>query len=76
MPQISLYIDEKTLKQVELAAKIENISISKYVVNKLRESMHTEWPRNYDLLFGSIDDDTFCAPPDMDYTQDAPREQI
>ena len=76
MPQISLYIDEKTLKQIELAAKIENISISKYVVKKMHESMHTGWPRNYDLLFGSIDDDTFHVPPDMDYTHDAPREPI
>lgn len=35
MPQLSLYIDEKTLKKIETGAKMEHLSISKYVVRKL-----------------------------------------
>ena len=54
MPQISLYIDNKTLKKIEIAAKLEHLSISKYVVRKLNETMNKSWPENYPNLFGSI----------------------
>ncbi|NQT58328.1 MAG: hypothetical protein HQ557_05040 [Bacteroidetes bacterium] len=37
MPQISLYIDEVTLKKVELAAKLAHLSISKFVAARLKE---------------------------------------
>jgi len=29
MPQLSLYIDEETLSKIEIAAKIEKLSLSK-----------------------------------------------
>ena len=44
MSQLSLYIDNNTLKKIELSAKIEHISISKFVVRKLNESFVTNWP--------------------------------
>jgi hypothetical protein len=34
MPQLSLYIDEETLKRIEAGADAENLSLSKYVVKK------------------------------------------
>ncbi len=33
MPQLSLYVNEQTLERIRRAAKIENVSISKYVVD-------------------------------------------
>ncbi len=36
MPQISLYIDEPTLKKVENAALREHVSISKWVAEQIR----------------------------------------
>ncbi len=59
MPQLSLYVDDKTLRKLEIAAEIEHISISKYAVRKLNESMDSKWPDNYADLYGSISDDTF-----------------
>ena len=59
MPQLSLYIDEKTLHKIETAAQLEHVSISKYVVRKLNESMFNAWPDNFKKLYGSIDDDSF-----------------
>jgi len=76
MPQLSLYIDKVTLRKIELAAKIENLSISKFVVNKINESLHDSWPVNYENLFGSIDDDSFNTINKMDYKNDIPRETI
>jgi PHD/YefM family antitoxin component YafN of YafNO toxin-antitoxin module len=61
MPQISLYIDEETLKKIEKAAKKEHISISKWVGNNIRRSFKSEYPENYFDLYGSVKDETMVA---------------
>ena len=76
MPQLSLYIDENTLRKIEAAARIENLSVSKYVVRKLNEALSTSWPSNYEKLFGAIDDDCFQVEPPTDFSQDAQRETL
>ncbi len=63
MPQISLYIDEETLKKIEKAAKKEHLSISKWVGNNIKRSFEpknntvenntTEWLK----LAGSWEDE-------------------
>lgn len=42
MPQISLYIDEETLKKVEKASKKEHISISKWVGNNIKRTFESK----------------------------------
>lgn len=76
MPQLSLYIDEETLKKVTVAARIENVSISKFVVKKLNESMHDSWPSNFEKIFGSITDDTFTIADDISFEHDTKRESL
>ncbi len=76
MPQLSLYLDEDTLKKIELAAKIDHTSISKWVSTKLKESLNNTWPVNYESLFGSINDDTFITHEINDYSIDSEREEI
>ena len=76
MPQLSLYIDELTLKKIELAAKIENVSISKFVTKKLNESLHDSWPDNFESLFGSIQDDTFMPIDSLSFNDDIHRENL
>lgn len=76
MAQLSLYIDEETLRRVETAARLENVSVSKYVVRKLNESMSVSWPQNYEKLFGSVQDTSFAAERPKDFENDAPRERM
>jgi hypothetical protein len=73
MPQISLYIDEKTLQKVESAAKRQHLSISKWVAEQIRAKVDPIYPVNYENLYGSIDDDTFTAPSKLNFDQDANR---
>lgn len=73
MPQISLYIDEKTLKKVESAAKQQRLSISKWVAEQIRSKVDTVYPADYDKLFGSITDDTFMKPESQKFNRDAKR---
>ena len=76
MPQLSLYIDKKTLSKLEIAAEIEHLSLSKYAVKKLNESMHAKWPDKYENLFGSVDDSSFNIVRDVDFKDDAEREDL
>jgi len=74
VPQVSLYIDEITLRRIETAAKTEKLSLSKYVSTKLRRSLTDEWPDHYDELFGAIEDDSFVV--DAPSSPDAQRESL
>ncbi len=76
MPQLSLYIDKEILHKIEKAAKIENLSISKWVSSKLKKILDNSWPNNYFELFGSIDDETFTKPDSMKFEDDVKRESI
>jgi len=76
MPQISLYIDEKTLKKVENAAKRQKTSISKWVAEQIRSRVEPAYPVNFEALFGSIADDTFMEPEDISFSSDLAREEM
>jgi hypothetical protein len=76
MPQISLYVDTKTLKKIEKAAELNNTSISKWVTGKLAEHLEQNWPDNFINLYGAIDDNSFCAETIKDFSPDAERETL
>lgn len=76
MPQLSLYVDEKTLRELEIAAEIEHLSISKYAVKIINESMHSKWPNHYEDLYGCISDDTFEIDKINNFNNDIPREEL
>ena len=76
MPQLSLYIDEETLRKVEIAAGLESVSISKYVVRKLNETLNSSWPQGYETLFGSIQDESFRISELLDFAADSQRETL
>jgi len=76
MPQISLYIDEKTLKKVENVAKRQHTSISKWVAEQIRSRVEPAYPVNFEALFGSITDDTFIEPKEISFSSDLAREDI
>lgn len=76
MPQLSLYLDEKTLKMVQQAAKLSRISVSKWVANQLKAQLCSEWPQEYFKLFGSVTDPSFKAPKAMTTADDIPRETL
>ncbi len=76
MPQLSLYVDAETLRKIEKAAELENTSISKWVTGKLTEYLEKNWPENYRSLYGSIDDNSFCAETIKDFSNGAEREEL
>ena len=64
MAQLTIYLDEATLRQVVSAAKREHASTSQWVKKRLAASLHGTWPARYFELFGALaQDDTFRRPP-------------
>ncbi|MBT3271731.1 MAG: hypothetical protein HN368_01145 [Spirochaetales bacterium] len=76
MPQISLYIDEPTLKKVESAAKSQHLSISKWVAEQIRSRVDAVYPGDFEQLFGSISDDSFIRPDELSSNLDIERESM
>ncbi len=75
MPQISLYIDEQTLKKVEMAARKQHVSISKWVSQHLKAKLAPEYPPDYKNLFGCIPKDALRRPDTPDFDLDAKRDR-
>jgi len=76
MPQISLYIDEPTLKKVENAALREHVSISKWVAEQIRARVDPVYPGNFEDLFVSIADESFRRPAEPVFSSDSKRETL
>lgn len=76
MPQLSLYLDEKTLKKIESAAKKEKLSLSQWVKNRIQNSLESNWPEGYFRLHGAIQDESFQAPDQLEFGNDAYREEF
>jgi len=74
MSQLSLYIDDDTLRELEMRAKMAKLSISKYVVTVLKANMVNNWPNGYWDLFGSISDQSFERQEAPDWSYDSDRE--
>ena len=76
MPQLSLYLDDATHREVEVRAKLGNMSASRFVTSILKMYFTRGWPTGYHNIFGSIDDDTFVIQGDTGWVADAPRERL
>ncbi|MCL2323879.1 MAG: hypothetical protein FWC47_17455 [Oscillospiraceae bacterium] len=76
MPQLSLYIDDDALQKLEMGAKIKETSISKFVASLIKDYFSNSWPVGFTNLIGSITDETFTIPDDIDSNLDAEREEL
>jgi hypothetical protein len=74
MPQLSVYLDDNTLAQVEENAKVRNISVSNLIANVLEKFVSNQWPEGFENLFGSVSDETFQRQPDNPFSSDVKRE--
>jgi hypothetical protein len=70
MAQISIYIDDHTLKQIEKAAKKDRDSISRWVKKQLVSSIKSAWPKDYFDILGSLHDDSFKRPLQIDSSKE------
>ena len=76
MGQLTIYIDDVTLKKIEDAAKLEDCSLSKWAKSKLTKALEKDWPSGYFDLFGSLRGNELERPKQLDYADDSRREVL
>lgn len=76
MPQISLYVCQNDLTKIKKAALYNKKSISKWASDKLLSDLEPSYPIGYEKLCGSISDDTFDRPKQIDFSKDSKRETL
>ncbi|MDR3278799.1 MAG: hypothetical protein LBT12_08495 [Oscillospiraceae bacterium] len=87
MPQLSLYVDENTLKLIESGAKAAGCSLSKYVARAVKKQQGAGWPEGYAEFLLSRDGTDLFFPEGADIDEeirklreplgeDAPREEL
>ena len=78
MPQLNIYLDEKTQARARQAAKRAGCSLSSWARQQLSAATDAGkvWPDGYFELFGSIDDSDFDAPEELADSLDAKREAL
>jgi hypothetical protein len=76
MPQLSLYLDDETHRELEKRSNISKVSISKFVAKILKTHLSVGWPDGYFSLFGSITDESFDKQEVSDWSSDTPRMSL
>jgi len=76
MSQVTIYLDEPTLKRVKSAAKREHASVSHWVKQQLTVALEDEWPKDYFSVFGALRDRSFKRPKQPAWRQDHKREEL
>lgn len=71
MHELTVHLDDSTFRVFAVAAERAKVPVEDWVRNQLAEVARMKdglfpvsrgWPEGYEKLFGSIDDETFCAP--------------
>jgi len=83
MPQVSLYVDDATLKSLRAEAAREGTSLSKLVSARIKKAQANQRGRCntpsgmpegfFEHLYGCIDDDSFVRPEQPDFALDSSR---
>jgi hypothetical protein len=76
MAQLSLYLDSETMKKLEKMARVNKVSVSKWVREKLKGTLTDAWPKDYFNLYGSVNHDSFKKPETLPFMNDFRREHL
>jgi hypothetical protein len=77
MSQLTVYIDEDTLKKIELAARRAHESISKWVKKSLVSTLENKWPEGYFNICGSLKNEKdFQRPAQPSFSDETRRQAL
>jgi hypothetical protein len=76
MAQLTIYLDNDTINKIEKAASDANVSVSKWVRDKLELILENDWPESYFTVFGTLNDNDIDEPEELHPCNDIKRETI
>jgi hypothetical protein len=76
MSQLTIYLDDESMRAVKSAARRERLSVSKWASQHLGAAARRTWPKDYFALFGSLADCGFERAAQGEPGLDTPREAL
>lgn len=77
MSQLTIYLEDETLKKIEHHSQLENMSISKWVRSCVLKRLDDTLDLGYFKVFGSLaDENSFSRPEQVDPANDSKRESF
>jgi hypothetical protein len=76
MAQLTIYLDDETLKKIGRSARLEKESVSSWVKRRLVTALDTGWPVGYFDVFGSLKGTDFKRPEQVPFSKDAKRPEL
>ncbi len=77
VPQLTIYLDRETQREVEEAARREGCSLSRWARGHLLAAAKRRgWSPGYFDLLGSLTDDTFREPEEIQWSADTERAEM
>ena len=76
MSQLTIYLDEASMRQIKRSARRERVSVSKWARRRLCEAVRHTWPADYFQHFGALADTDLSRPPQSDMPADASRRAL
>ena len=76
MAHLTIYLTDEVELRVRKAAKAANVSISKWVADRVTKSVETSWPPEFVALAGAFPDFPEAGELRRGYGQDVPRESL
>lgn len=76
MAQLTVYIDESTLQEIEKTASREKSSVSKWVKKVITNHFQNEWPESFVKTVGSLKESDLTTPSKLSFKNDIKRESL
>jgi hypothetical protein len=76
MAHLTIYISDEVERRARKAAKAAKISVSKWVAERVTESVRDSWAPEFLALAGAFPDFPDAAELRRGYGKDAPREDL
>lgn len=73
MAHLTIYLSDDVEQRVRKAAKAAKVSISKWVANRVTNSVDTSWPQEFLSLAGTFPDFPEASELRKGYAKDLPR---
>ena len=76
MSQLTIYLDEASMREIKRSARREHVSVSKWARRRLCEAVRHTWPPEYFEFFGALADSDLSRPSQSDMPADASRRAL
>lgn len=74
MSQMTIYLDEASVRAIKRSAKREHVSVSNWARRRLCEAVRDTWPEDFFQTLGALRDSDLERPPQSALASDTQRE--